>query len=355
MTQILENILIILSMFLLVSFAVLLFIKSEDMEVEGFFTDTNTIINSHCSRIDQDNQEVPSLISLGNDSLSKNPLRNFYIKSAYNSCVLNNFDEDYLDLCALKNCIRQGARFLDFEIYSRNNIPVVAMSSKYDINSTNSLNHLEFHDVVKAINRNAFSQDITPNYNDPLILHFRIMSENTIMYNEMARVIQTDFNKEYILDPSYSYNNYKKNICLLPIKKFLGKIIILVSNKISVYENSDLYEYINGLSTSENIRLLTDKETEDFNDSNMKKYNRTNVTMVFPNITNKANNMDSKKHFETGCQIVGMSFQKSDDNLKEYHSYFKNNNAAFVLKPDNLRYAIDTKTPADINYLNYRI
>jgi hypothetical protein len=43
------------------------------------------------------------------------------------------------------------------------------------------------NNVVKAINKNAFSQDITPNDNDPLILHFRIMSENTTMYNEMAR------------------------------------------------------------------------------------------------------------------------------------------------------------------------
>jgi len=358
MTQrILENFIIILSMLLLVSFAIWLFLKSKNIDIEeGFFNDTsNTLINSHCNRIEEENREIPSLISLSNDVIAKNPLRNFYIKSAYNCCALNNFNEDYLDICALKNCLRQGARFLDFEIYSRNNIPVIAFSSRYDINSTNALNHIEFQDAIKIINTMAFSQEVVPNYEDPLILHFRIMSENTMMYNEMANVLQTYINKEYLLDPQYSFNNYKKNIGLTPIGNLLKKIVIIVSNKIELYENTKLYEYINGISTSSYIRLLTDKDTENFNDSNMKNYNRNNITIVFPNIANKANNIDSKKHFETGCQIVGMCFQKADDNMKSYHDYFKNSNNAFVLKPDDLRFALDKKTPADLKYLKYKI
>ena len=44
-------------------------------------------------------------------------LRDFYIKSAYNSCSIANFKNNFVDLCALKNVIKQGVRCFDFEIY----------------------------------------------------------------------------------------------------------------------------------------------------------------------------------------------------------------------------------------------
>ena len=54
-------------------------------------------------------------------------LRDFYIKTAYNCCAIGNFKNTYVSTCALKQVIRQGARCLDFEIYSVNNEPVIAV------------------------------------------------------------------------------------------------------------------------------------------------------------------------------------------------------------------------------------
>ena len=45
-------------------------------------------------------------------------LKEFYVKSAYNCCALGKLKYDYVDICALKYCIKHGARCLDFEIYS---------------------------------------------------------------------------------------------------------------------------------------------------------------------------------------------------------------------------------------------
>ena len=42
-----------------------------------------------------------------------------YIKTAYNCCSGGNYKNDYVDLCVLKNILKQGVRGLDFEI-SRN-------------------------------------------------------------------------------------------------------------------------------------------------------------------------------------------------------------------------------------------
>ena len=53
-------------------------------------------------------------------------LRDYYIKTAYNCCTAGEYKNDFVNVCALKNCIRQGARCLDFEIYSVKGSPVVA-------------------------------------------------------------------------------------------------------------------------------------------------------------------------------------------------------------------------------------
>ena len=62
-------------------------------------------------------------------------LRDFYIKTAYNCCALGNFKNTFVSTCALEQVLRQRVRCLDFEIYSVNDKPVIAVSSlsSYDI------------------------------------------------------------------------------------------------------------------------------------------------------------------------------------------------------------------------------
>ena len=56
-------------------------------------------------------------------------LRDYYIKTAYNCCSAGKYKNDFVNLCALKSCINQGARCLDFEIFSVNGQPVISVSS----------------------------------------------------------------------------------------------------------------------------------------------------------------------------------------------------------------------------------
>lgn len=59
-------------------------------------------------------------------------LRDYYIKSAYNCCAVNRFKNSYVSKKALKICLSQGCRCLDFEIYSVDNKPVISVSDKKD-------------------------------------------------------------------------------------------------------------------------------------------------------------------------------------------------------------------------------
>ena len=38
---------------------------------------------------------------------------------------------DFVNICALKNCIKQGARCLDFEVYSCTTMPAIAFAGNF--------------------------------------------------------------------------------------------------------------------------------------------------------------------------------------------------------------------------------
>ena len=58
------------------------------------------------------------------------PLYDYYIKSAYNCCAVDQFSNSVVNENALKNVIKSGVRFLDFEIYSVDgNKPVIGIST----------------------------------------------------------------------------------------------------------------------------------------------------------------------------------------------------------------------------------
>ena len=56
----------------------------------------------------------------------KHKLRDYYVASSYNSCCGGNVEKDFVDMVPLNTVIKQGARLLDFEIYSLKGEPIIA-------------------------------------------------------------------------------------------------------------------------------------------------------------------------------------------------------------------------------------
>lgn len=349
----LEEILFIVIVFLLVT-TIIIYVYQLYSD-EGF-TSMEEQIQSHCNRIDGENNIIPPLISITkNSETAKYPLRDFNIKTAYNCCALDTMSESYVDLCALKMCLGQGVRCLDFEIYSRNNIPVIATSSKEEITSANSFNHVAFKEALNLINRTAFEQALVPNANDPLIIHMRIMSENSQMYKELAKNIDIEIDKNRLLGVDYSYASYKTNFGETTLHNLLGKVIFIVNNNINIYESTELYEYVNASSKSEYMRFMRVKDLNNFDSQNVKLYNRTRMTVLLPDITTKGDNIDSIDAQSEGVQIIGMSFQTQDENLKIYNSYFENAKSAFVLKDEHLRNSLNSTRTVTEDYFELEV
>lgn len=296
---------------------------------------------TNCDAMGKLYTKFPSIRNISimkDDNGSEFKLRDFYIKTAYNACSAGNFKNDYVNICALKNVIKQGVRCLDFEIYSINDEPVIATSTIDTYNTKETFNYVSFTDVIKTIKNYAFSETNAPNPKDPIIIHLRIKSNNKHIYDKMSKIIYNNI-EDLTLGNKYSYEYQGHNLGSLHIKELMGKIIFIADKSNPLFLNTPLDEYINISSNSVFMRCNRYKDVKYVNDMNEYiSFNKKNMSICLPDISNEPNNPSSALTTKYGCQMTAMSFQKKDSNLDYYNSFFDKNGHAFVLKPEYLRY-----------------
>jgi hypothetical protein len=325
--------------------------------LSGWIYSKLTLRDRGCSSMNDMYRDFPKLHSMNPDqSTYQQPLRDYYIKTAYNACSMGNYKNDFVDVCALKNCIKQGARGLDMAVYSLDDEPVIATSSVDDYTIKETYNSLPFQQVVETIRDFAFSGNTCPNSNDPLILHLRIMTNNRNAYTKIANSISTTL-EHRILGPNYSYENHGKNLGNEPVSSFMGKVILIVDKSNPLFEDTPLDEYVNLASHSifmRNVRFSAGiKYAPDIDE--LVEYNKKQMTICLPDIASHTQNFSPAFALNVGCQMVGLAFQQFDEHMEYYDTFFDEAGTAFVLKPEHLRYvpvviAEPSKPPEKYSY-----
>ena len=296
------------------------------------------------------------------DYAGKN-LRDFYIKTAYNCCASGQFKSDYVSMCALQNAIKQGVRCLDFEIFCVDNIPVVGVSSIDIVGVKQSYNSLPISEVLKELNNIAFSETagICPNPKDPLLLHFRIKTNNVNILNILASEIAENLGDK-LLPIEYMRECNGTNITKRPIKDFVGRVVIMVEKNSTdntmplLYQSKNMWELTNVTTNSVFIHESRYMDIKNSNDlETITNFNKTNITLVLPDLSVSNINYISTVPQALGCQLMAMNFQNVDQNLLTYNELFEKKESAFVPKPDELLYIpvlIDKPKPL-ASYLSY--
>jgi hypothetical protein len=282
------------------------------------------------------NPKITSISSSFND-----PIRNYYIMSAFNACSGGDYKNGYVALCNLKAILKQGVRLLDFEIYNESGEPVVATSSNPDVKSKTSyfvketFNSIPFSEVMQTINLYAFS-DNAPNKADPIFIHLRVQSNDKTIYDKLGNIFEK-YNS-IMVSTSSSYNDYNENFGLTPLKELRNKIVLLVDGSNNTYKESEKFmEYVNMITNSSFCWLLNyngvknNPDIDDLTDNN--KYN---MTLVLPNIGDEPDNPSAALAREYGCQMIAMCYQSFDTYLDENNKFFEKAGYAFVKKPEKL-------------------
>ena len=306
---------------------------------------------ANCTKMRSIYKNFPPIKSLKFSNNQDYDLRDYYIKTAFNACSPGNFKNDFVNTCALEVCIKQGIRCLDFEIYSINDKPVIATSTQSDFHLKETFNYLSFSDALDIINQNAFDGNC-PNPDDPLILHFRINSNNTKIYTEMYKELKNALQNK-LLGINYSYENHGENLGKLPIKQLYNKVIIMVNKDNPLFQKTELDELVNLTSGSVFMRQVRFRDVLYNQDYNFSDYNKRNMTIVLPDKTSDPINLNFSLCQKYGCQFIAMSYQNYDTNLEYADLFFSEKNSAFVLKPANLRYihvTVDKPAPPPEKY-----
>ena len=309
-----------------------------------------TLLPKSCKLLNK--KKAPELNSNWITTASSDPssqflLRDYYVKTAYNCCSTGNFSNDYVSTCALQNAIKMGCRCLDFEIYGYKGQPIISTSLSDDKCIKETYNSVPFDEAMSTIATNAFSTNSTvcPNPNDPLLLLFRIKTNDVEVLNSMAESISSNLKDR--LMPEYNHEYGGKNICAEPMIKFAGKVIVVVEAIPLLYQSGaeKMYEVTN-LTSNAFLRILKVFDVLNSPDiTELTTFNKQYMTIVIPDDSMSVNNYDPMPPSLAGCQAMAMSFQLlRDGNLDVYNDWFQAgpSKSAFLLKPADLMFKPQT-------------
>lgn len=283
------------------------------------------------------------------DSQSKFKLRDYYIKAAYNAFNPDKFKNTNVSMDACLYVLARGCRFIDFEVFSMDNQPVIASSSVNSFNYKETYNHIPVSDAFDVLGSYAFSGSKCPNPGDPFIIHMRIMSRNITMYDNLAKIIsQSKTVARNLLGPKYGREYQSKDLGNEDLLDFKGKIILMVDGTNPVYRKTKLFELVNMSSKSMFLSKYTYFGVRNVGDPQaFKDANKKNMCLVLPEKGGRPINDGHNGPFTWGCQIAAMCFQQEarDEKLKAYEDKFASVGYAFILKPADLRYVPITIAP----------
>jgi len=265
-------------------------------------------------------------------------LKDFFIASSYKSYLPCTNYMDYASLDSIQRILFYGGRHIDLDImnygFGCNNLVVCEGRGRGNWNYTTSIT---LEKTLEFISKYAFGKEV-PNGDDPLFLSINFNTwYNRDAFDECAALIKKFFSRKF-LDIEYGYKGResKVNICNIPIKKILDKIVIICNDDV---EGTDMDELVNmGSSDHGNIRTVTHKEILDCkNIKEFREFNKTYMTKVVPSFEGRMKrNYNYLLSYYLGCQFICMNYTEPDQWMKLYVNTFSE--YSFVLKPHKLRY-----------------
>jgi hypothetical protein len=262
-------------------------------------------------------------------------LCDFYIASSYKSFLPGSQYYDISSIDCILNKLECGSRYIELDIYQDSfcweSAPKVYVGKLQGL--WNYTNKLDFEECIKKIREVAFGSSYIKNGNDPLFICLNIYTEqNYKLLSKIATIINDNFGNK-LLSSSYSYKT--TNLAQTPIKELIGKVVIISNDK---WEGCDMEEIVNFSWEMPFLRNLSSEQIlNNFDKTELREYNRRNITRVFPYIKGKeSTNYNPAECWLTGSQFVCMNYQTMDEFMTFYLDKFSK--YSLVLKPAQLRF-----------------
>ena len=276
------------------------------------------------------------------DPTIDNSLRNYCIKASSNTAYTGG----YMNLNMIKYALSRGCRFLDFEVYMKDGVPIVAYSNnKSSVESfTSDAPAVSLAGALSTVMSNAFA-DTCPNEKDPIFIQLRIKTYLSTAYSQIARIIRATMAPKLYTQAGANNSNIAVPVTLdTQLPELVGKAIIIVDRASSPgYDNYatctdtdtecySLADCVNINSNSQSVRLY-DEDSLTFQPINPPDPSVYLLRIVFPSLSffNNVTNSNTFYLIENyGAQIIAQAFYNNDSNLAAYEEMFKEHKSAFV-------------------------
>ena len=297
-------------------------------------------------------------------------LRDFYIKSSFNSCAIDN-NSDYVSELTLPILLRQGIRFFNFQVFNHfeENEPVIAINKIDDSDTITSKNNVSFSNAMNSLKRNGFTSSL-PNFKDPLFIHINLCEiyDETIL-SKINKIIKSTFklkkkNKKKGLDEFYYLKQSSKDPYVFNNQEHKRTFIFITMNyedesnsinnllKLENVYKTISYDAING-SQKGNVYVLKHSDLLKFGASEAKvavEKNMQNFTICVPDKTtgdkpfsnyifscDDTQDICYPEPMLYGCQFLPACYN-IDVNLAVYNNLFeKRIGSGFIVKKSDLR------------------
>tara|TARA_Y100000389_G_scaffold198787_1_gene235919 strand:- start:4385 stop:5452 length:1068 start_codon:yes stop_codon:yes gene_type:complete len=335
---------LLLTLVTLTLFFTALFIKLENRDL--YIRSFNNIYDTKASRNE--------IVGQTSNNVVNEYLINCNVLTAFNCCNIYEYKNSYVSLEALKNCIKLGARCLDMQVFSYNNIPIVASSISDSKHIKHTFNELILEDVFNYIYKNVFISRIDkeidntifgcPSPQDPIIIHIRVMSTNPDIYRKIINSYKSQFGEKCYIGIG---DLHKKKIQELREKSIL--IINPYKNRVDILNNiigeNKNASRINCISRTDKI-TSTNKEyailaSNDNPNTDAILY-QSILSILIPDTSrtniNITDNYWNNNGVQKGIVFTSMIFQPIQNNrevFNKYYKYFKDKGGAIIRKDNN--------------------
>ena len=274
----------------------------------------------------QNKYEILDIIE-PSETLTQEPISNIIFKSAYNCCCIGNLKNDYVDLCALKNCYYNGVRVLDFQIFALNNKPVVSASSLNENEYKEMYNYLSLSEVLLNVKQYFLNTYKDPNNKQVLFLNFRINSNNKDIYNEIATILKNTFNQKAEI---FNQTTLGKEIDTYTLDELKHKVIIMVD--LNASPNFRSLFYTTELSKVALIKFGLNELNHAIQENEVIYQASGSLSSLYPKKQMNIRNYDyNRKGIQNHFHFIFMNYQLNDIWLDKYNKEF--NNTSFIKKP----------------------
>jgi hypothetical protein len=314
----------------------------EKKRVEGFGED-------EIQKITESND--PVAISAVSDKFLELPLREFIVKSSYNSAISGVYANQEM----IRILLQRGVRLLDFEIYTDNNNNIEYISYSKDGDLTMSTENapsdrVSFANAMSTVNAYSFVMP-TPSPNDPLFLSLRVKNDLKdaklkAVYKRIADILKTSFPSRLYQDSAGKAIEVNGST---PFKDIMGKIVVIfdTERQMQNYNSlckkpeepcSEIYPFVNiaaNISGGLPIYHYNDITTKMFNPVLPEKDGYgTNINtffMVMPPVDDVIDIPPPRDVINSSFpQFMLYKFYIKNTNLAEYENIFNNANSSFV-------------------------